>query len=219
MHSTAVKTIRIAAFTLLMLLTAAIATLQFMLGRLNKEAVNEAKRSLESYLEAHPDEKANTLAVVDFNQPSYMKRMAVIDLRYGKQSFYRVAHGRNSGELYTKRFSDVPGSNMSSLGLFCVTKLYYGEHGLALRLDGLDSLKNGNAARRDIVLHQAQYVSIPYILLNAVTLHGPMIGRSNGCFAVSKHEIGKVVQKLHKGGFIYAWASREQLAMKIKKPG
>jgi len=206
MHSTAFKAIRIAAIALLVLLTAVIAVLRFAPGRLSEEAVCEAKRSLKSYLEAHPDEKANTLAVVDFSQPSYMKRMAVIDLRSGKQSFYRVAHGKNSGELFARQFSNTPESNMSSLGLFRVTRLYYGEHGLALRLDGLDSLRNGNTAMRDIVLHQARYVSIPYILLNIATLHGPMIGRSNGCFAVSTQNIGEVVQKLRAEGFIYAWS-------------
>jgi len=140
--------------------------------------------------------------------------MAIIDLKTGRQSFYRVAHGKNSGELYARRFSDVPESNMSSLGLFRVGERYLGDHGLALRLDGLDSLRNGNAAKRDIVLHKAGYVSIPFILLNVVTGYGPMIGRSNGCFVVSENDIDEVVQKLAGGGFIYAWATPDDNSRK-----
>ncbi len=201
--------IRIITAALLLLLSA-IAYLFYAPGQVSGKAVTEAKAALETYLEVHPDETARTLAVVDFSKPSFSKRMMIIDLQSGKRSFYRVAHGRNSGKLYARRFSDIPDSNMSSLGLFRVTKLYYGDHGgLALKLAGLDSLRNGNAARRDIVLHEAGYVSIPYILLNVVTLHSPMIGRSNGCFAVSKYDIGTVVQKLYDGGFIYAWAIGE----------
>ncbi|MBN1929548.1 MAG: murein L,D-transpeptidase catalytic domain family protein [Chlorobiaceae bacterium] len=205
MNRTALKAIRITAAAFLAVLTAAVATLQFAPGRVSDEAVSKAKAALARYLEAHPESAARSLAVVDYSQPSFMKRMMIVELQSGTRAFYRVAHGRNSGELYALRFSDVPESNMSSLGLFRVTKRYYGDHGLALRLDGLDSLRNRNAAMRDIVLHQARYVSIPYILLNLATLHGPMIGRSDGCFAVSESDIDEVVEKLADGGFIYAW--------------
>jgi hypothetical protein len=206
MHSSAFKTILAAVFGIVMLLCIATANLFFAPGQVSELAVTEAKAALESYLQTHPDQKADVLAVVDYSLPSYIKRMVVIDLRSGERAFYRVAHGKNSGELYALRFSDTPESNMSSLGLFRVTRRYDGDHGLALRLDGLDSLRNSNADARDIVLHSADYVSIRYILLNLVTLHGPMTGRSNGCFVVSKGDIDEVVQKLANGGFIYAWA-------------
>lgn len=179
-------------------------------GYVSAEATKEAFAAMQGYLRRNPESAPpRALAVIDYSQPSYVKRMTIIDLKTGRQSFYRVAHGKNSGELYAQGFSDVQDSNMSSLGLFRVTKRYYGDHGLALRLDGLDSLRNGNAAKRDIVLHKAGYVSIPFILLNVVTGYGPMIGRSNGCFVVSKSEISEVVEKLSDGGFIYAWAAEE----------
>ena len=206
MQSTAFKVILTVICGILLLLTVTVAGLYVDAGRVSEQAVSEARTSLTTYLATHPESTPRTLAVVDFSQPSYVKRMAIIDLRNGKRSFYRVAHGKNSGDLYARRFSDVQDSNMSSLGLFRVTRRYDGDHGLALRLDGLDSLRNGNAAQRDIVLHSAGYISIPFILLNIVTLHGPMIGRSNGCFAVPKRDIEEVVRKLADGGFIYAWA-------------
>jgi len=201
------RAMRAAGLLILLLLNLGTIALLLDSGHVSAEATKEAFAAMQEYQRLNPAiAPPRALAVIDYSQPSYVKRMVIINLKTGRQSFYRVAHGKNSGELYAQRFSDVPESNMSSLGLFRVTRLYYGEHGLALRLDGLDSLRNGNAAKRDIVLHQARYVSIPYILLNIATLHGPMIGRSNGCFAVSKQNIGEVVQKLHAGGFIYAWS-------------
>lgn len=211
MQSCTSKAIRMAAVAFVVVLSTLLVLLLYAPGRISDEAVSEAKTALASYLEAHPDETARTLAVVDFSQPSYMKRMAIIDLQSGERTFFRVAHGRNSGELYARHFSDVPDSNTSSLGLFRVTRRYHGDHGLALRLDGLDSLRNHNAAVRDIVLHEAGYVSIRYILLNLATLNGPMIGRSNGCFAVSRRDIDEVVAKLADGGFIYAWRVEEDM--------
>ncbi len=177
-------------------------------GRISDAAVTEAKDALGRYLLKHPETGARSLAVVDYSKPSFMKRMVVIDLQTGKSRPFRVAHGRNSGELYARAFSNEPESNMSSLGLFRVTRSYYGDHGLSLRLEGLDSLRNGNAGMRDIVLHSADYVSIPWIFWNLFTCNGPRIGRSNGCFVVERDEIGRVAGRLRNGGYIYAWTGR-----------
>lgn len=199
--------ISIVASASLIVLTVVLTTLLRDSDAVSREAISSAQEELMRYVSSHPGETARTLAVVDYSRPSYMKRMVIIDLRSGKQSAYRVAHGKKSGELYASLFSNVPDSNMSSLGLFRVGKRYCGEHGLALRLEGVDSLQNSNAAARDIVLHSAGYVSVRYIMLNLLTAHGPMIGRSNGCFAVSRTDIEEVADKLADGGFIYAWAS------------
>jgi hypothetical protein len=179
-------------------------------GRVSGQALREAEKALAGYLAAYPEMKPRSLVVVDFSQPSYVKRMMILDLQNGKRSYYLVAHGRNSGELYARHFSNVPDSNTSSLGLFHITRRYTGDHGLALRLDGLDPLRNSNAAVRDIVLHSAGYVSISYMLLNFLTGYGPMIGRSNGCFAISRCDIDEVTEKLTGGGFLYAWTGELQ---------
>jgi hypothetical protein len=195
---------------LLLLLNLGTIALALDSGHVSAEATKEAFAAMQEYLRRNPaSEPPRTLAVIDYSQPSFMKRMAIIDLKTGRESFYRVAHGKNSGELFARQFSNTPESNMSSLGLFRVGERYYGDHGLALRLDGLDSLRNGNATKRDIVLHTAGYVSIPFILLNTITLQGPRIGRSNGCFVVSNSDIDEVVEKLADGGFIYAWTVKD----------
>jgi hypothetical protein len=133
--------------------------------------------------------------------------MVIVNLKTGARSYYRVAHGKRSGELFAHRFSNEPGSGMSSLGLYKVINVYNGSHGKALRLEGLDSLLNSSAFGRDVVLHAASYVSISYILMNLVTFNGPRIGRSDGCFVVSFRDIEKVTAKLGRGGFIYAYAA------------
>ncbi len=173
--------------------------------KISTEAYKAAFAALDTYRTSHPEEAVRYLAVVDFSKPSYLKRMAVVDLVNGEESFYRVAHGKNSGELYATRFSNTSESGMSSLGLYKVLDAYIGDHGTAVRLEGLEPSVNGNAFSRDIVLHSADYVSPCYILLNLVTFNGPRIGRSNGCFVVSTDDIDEVIKKLGNSGLLYAW--------------
>ena len=198
-----------AAIIALLLLLAGAAQL-LLPEKVSPEAFRAAYAALDAYRRAHPQEHPRMLAVADYSKPSWLKRMAIIDLKTGRQRFYLVAHGKRSGELYARLFSDTPESNMSSLGLYKVLEAYSGDHGTALRLEGLEPGRNGNAFRRDIVLHSAGYVSLRYILLNLVTFNGPRIGRSNGCFVVSRGEIEEVARRLAWGGFIYAWAEEPE---------
>ena len=174
--------------------------------KISVEAYSAAFAAFKGYRTTHPEERYRYLAVVDYSKPSYLKRMAIIDLVSGEESFYRVAHGKNSGELYATRFSNVPESGMSSPGLYRVLDAYMGVHGVAVRLEGVEPATNGNAFSRDIVLHSADYVSLGYIFLNLVTFNGPRIGRSNGCFVVSPDDIDEVTQKLGRKGLLYAWS-------------
>jgi hypothetical protein len=184
------------------------AALLYLPGKVSPGAYRAALASLEAYRTMHPEVAIRYLSVVDYSKPSYVKRMALIDLVSGEESFYRVAHGKNSGELYATRFSNTPESGMSSLGLYKVLDTYMGDHGKAVRLEGLEPAANGNAFSRDIVLHSADYVSLGYILLNLVTFNGPRIGRSNGCFVVSPGNIDDVAQKLSRKGLLFAWADQ-----------
>ena len=193
--------------SLLSLLLTLLAGWFLLQEKVSGQAYKAAFAALETYRSKHPEEHPRFLAVVDYSKPSYIKRMAVIDLITGDQSFYWAAHGKNSGDIYATRFSNTPESNMSSLGLYKTLDSYYGDHGKAIRLAGLDSLTNGNAFSRDIVLHSADYVSLKYILINIATLNGPMIGRSNGCFVVSPHEIDEITQQLNHGAYLYAWTN------------
>jgi hypothetical protein len=177
-------------------------------GSVSEQARTAALTALDRYLQTHPGAEPSVLAIADYTKPSCLKRLAIIDLRSGAVSCHLLAHGKQSGTLHARSFSNTSGSGMSSLGLYRVIGNYAGSHGRALRLEGLDPLLNSNAFRRDIVLHAAPYVSIPYIMLNLFTFNGPRIGRSNGCFVVSPQEIDEVSTKLGTNGFIFAYAGQ-----------
>ncbi len=176
--------------------------------KISAEAYRAGFAALERYRSIHPEGGIRYLAIVDYSKPSYIKRMALVDLISGEESFYRVAHGKNSGELYATRFSNTQESGMSSPGLYKVLDTYMGDHGTAVRLEGLEPSVNSNARSRDIVLHSADYVSLGYILLNLVTFNGPRIGRSNGCFVISPLDIDDVAQKLSRKGLLFAWTEQ-----------
>lgn len=141
----------------------------------------------------------SVITILDFDQPSYKKRMYVIDLKNEKVLFNTwVAHGKNTGNVTAEYFSNKMGSLQSSLGLYVTDETYIGENGYSLKLIGLDDT-NYNAEERSIVLHGADYVSQQTI--NAVG----SIGRSWGCPAVSRKLCKPIIDKI-KGGscfFIY----------------
>jgi hypothetical protein len=115
-----------------------------------------------------------------------------------------VAHARYSGDYVSAiSFSNEMDSNQSSLGLYRVLQVYEGEHGSALRLEGLDPGINDRAFERDIVIHGADYVSFGSILENLFTGKGLGVGRSLGCPAVSLAARDEVISNLSDGGYLY----------------
>ena len=134
------------------------------------------------------------LAVIDYSLPSTEPRLFVIDPSDGtvlRSSL--VAHGRESGQNMAERFSNEPGSKMSSLGFFVTEETYQGQHGYTLRLRGLEDGINDLAKDRLIVIHGAWYVSEDFI-----ARHG-RLGRSWGCPALPL-ESSKAIIDLIKDG-------------------
>ncbi len=124
---------------------------------------------------------ADVLTIIDFSKPSTEKRLFVFDIQNMKVLYQTyVAHGVNSGTLYAKRFSNKPGSNMSSLGFYITGETYIGQHGYSLRLDGLETGINNNANKRAIVMHSADYASTGFINARGY------LGRSYGCPAIPR---------------------------------
>jgi len=152
--------------------------------------------SIDAYLHArrrHLTDKP-LVTIVDYTVPSARRRLAVADVQTGKVLFYTyVAHGKGSGLDYATHFSNKPGTDASSLGVYLTGRTYYGEHGYSLRLHGLDPGFNGDAYRRDIVVHSAWYVSRTF-----AKKHGRM-GRSWGCFALTRKVEDAVVKVIRDG--------------------
>jgi hypothetical protein len=90
------------------------------------------------------------------------------------------------------------GSNASSKGAFVTGQAYVGKHGRSRKLVGLEP-QNEAAERRAIVIHGADYVD------QRIALSQGRIGRSQGCFAVSRGEIGDLLAMLGEGRLLYAW--------------
>ena len=75
------------------------------------------------YANMHVKINKNVLTIVDYSQPSVMKRLYVIDLNTDQLLMNTwVAHGHNTGNLLSPVFNS-PESKESSLGVF-VTKAF-----------------------------------------------------------------------------------------------
>jgi hypothetical protein len=147
-----------------------------------------------AFYEEHPREVTNRkyITIINFDEPSTEYRMHVIDMHDGRVVNYLVAHGMNSGDLYAEYFSNVENSLMSSLGVYLTGEPYMGEHGLSMRLIGMQPT-NSNAYIRDIVLHGASYVSPQFIKETG------RLGRSDGCPAVELQYSTPLVNELDYG--------------------
>ncbi|PWJ57199.1 L,D-transpeptidase-like protein [Dyadobacter jejuensis] len=141
------------------------------------------------------------MAIADFSQSSTRKRLYIVDMNEKKllvNTF--VAHGRNSGNEYARKFSNANESYQSSLGFYRTLGTYQGKHGLSLRLEGLEKGINDKAFERAIVMHGANYVSESFIKNTG------RLGRSLGCPAISLKDHKKVIKLLYNGAglFIYS---------------
>lgn len=147
-----------------------------------------------------PDASRDTLVVVDFAMRSTEKRLFIVDLKTGAVEALLTAHGRGSDTDHDGRaesFSATKGSLATMLGAYLTTQRYFGQHGLSLKLRGLDA-QTANAEERLIVLHSADYMRADYI-----ARHGKP-GRSWGCFVVEPRLIEDVVARLEGGVVIFA---------------
>ena len=150
-------------------------------------------------------ERPRTLTVIDYSLPSTEPRLWVFDVETGRLLFKElVAHGRNTGENMAKRFSDVPESRQSSIGLFVTDETYVGSNGYSLRLDGLEPGFNGRARERAIVMHGA-----PYVNTSLVSSQG-RIGRSWGCPALREAIARDVIDTIRGGGVIFSYYPDEE---------
>jgi hypothetical protein len=140
------------------------------------------------------------LAVIDYSLPSTRPRLWVFDLDRAALLFEElVAHGKGTGERFARRFSNVDGSKMSSLGLFRTGATYVGSNGYSLRLEGLEPGFNDRAEPRAIVMHGASYVS------RGLARELGRIGRSWGCPAVREEVARPVIDTLKGGSLLFAY--------------
>jgi len=151
-------------------------------------------------LDQHRIYARDSIVIADFSKPSSEPRFHVVDLASGLVESHRVAHGRGSDPAhsgYLERFSNDFGSYATSNGTYVTSDYYDGKYGLSMKVRGLD-WSNNNAEARAIVIHNAWYAED-----DMIPLHG-MLGRSEGCFAMSRASQYQVMRRLAGGRMIYA---------------
>ncbi len=164
-------------------------------GRLDPAVFEQA---LARY-RATPGIRTPVLTIIDYSKPSSEKRFFVIDMEREVLLYDTfVTHGRQSGALYAKAFSNQVSSHQTSLGTFITGETYHGSNGYSLRLDGLDPGINDNARRRYIVIHGADYADPGLVAQQG------MLGRSLGCPALPPHLAKAVIDTIKEGSVIFA---------------
>ncbi len=167
---------------------------------LSRPAFRYAWKGYKNLLDKGRVRRSDVLSICDFSQSSKRKRLYVIDLEENKllmQTF--VAHGRNSGSEYARNFSNRPESHQSSLGFYVTRSTYFGEHGLALKIDGLERGINDKASARNIVVHGSDYVGTDFLRSNK------MNGRSFGCPAVPREQATKIIHTIKQGSCLFIY--------------
>lgn len=158
------------------------------------------KKSLDGYRHYKPLKPL--IAICDFTKPSSQERFYIVDLEQKRILQHSlVAHGKNSGELMAREFSNKPESLKSSLGFYKIGSVIQSpKHGLSLLLYGLEKNKNDNALSREIIMHGADYVCERF-----VQEHG-RLGRSFGCPALPVSLMPEIAPLLKDGALLFIYA-------------
>jgi hypothetical protein len=149
--------------------------------------------------------------ICDFSQSSRNKRLYIIDLaqmRVLKNTY--VAHGRNSGGEFAQTFSNRPESHKSSLGFYVTGETYMGQHGLSLKMQGVERGINDRALARRIVIHGSSYIGENYLSSN------PFSGRSYGCPAIPAAERDEIINTIKNGTCLFIYHPSKQYISKSK---
>lgn len=172
---------------------------------INPGALRMALRAVNCACDAKPETRTDILALLDYSRPSTEPRLWIFDLKANRLLFEElVAHGKNSGGNLPVKFSNTPGSLMSSMGVFRTANTYYGKHGYSLRLEGLEEGFNDKSMERAIVIHAADYVDAD------LGRRMGRIGRSFGCPAVRPEVSRQLIDTVRGGALLFAYYPDEE---------
>lgn len=153
--------------------------------------------------------------ICDFGKRSGLKRFYVYDLNEKKRIMQSYCmHGSGSGSTPAKPvFSNKPGSNASSLGLYALCGIGSRSLKNSIRLEGLDNT-NSHARSRGILIHSAGVVSRFYGEQKYLPIDSRL---SSGCFTIDYNTLLRLmtIYKLHgRHKRILLWACYNE---KVKK--
>lgn len=183
-------------------------SLELEVKGLSKEAFEYAWKGYQKLIANKQVSNPGYLTICDFSQSSKQKRLYLIDINNETVVMNTwVAHGRNSGLDYATRFSNTPESLQSSLGFYITRQTYTGEHGLSLKVQGLEPGFNDKAFQRAIVIHGADYIGAQRMN------NSSFMGRSYGCPAVPKEESAALINTIKNGTCLFIYhPSKKYLA-------
>ncbi len=166
---------------------------------LSKQAFEYACKGYKKLL-AKKKIQEGYLTICDMSQSSRQKRLYLLDMVHNEIELNTyVAHGRNSGAEYATHFSNRPESLQSSLGFYITRNTYNGEHGLSLRIEGVEPGYNDKALQRAIVVHGAEYMEEGWLNKSAY------MGRSYGCPAVPTNQSALIISKMKNGNCLFIY--------------
>ena len=151
---------------------------------------------------------ANYLCIVNFGKHSGEERFFIYNVRNNKYEYSGlVQHGNGKGNTASKpKFSNVIGSNCSSLGLYKITSkdnMHRWPGAPCFRMVGLDST-NSNAIARGILIHPSLTRTLMPFEIWGLDL--PLTGESRGCFAVSCNTMYEISKRFKKNNmYLYAY--------------
>lgn len=178
---------------------------------LSEKAFEYAYKGYKYLINHHLLIRNDVISICDFSQSSRCKRLYVVDLEQKKILINTyVAHGRKSGSEFAKSFSNNAESHKSSLGFYITQQTYYGDHGLSLKIRGLERGFNDKAYKRNIVIHGSEYVGPDFLSMNK------FCGRSFGCPAVPSAETDQLIQTIKNGSCLFIYYPTKKYITKSK---
>ena len=168
---------------------------------LSKEAYQFGIKGFNKLKEQGHLLNSSILTIIDFSQSSNNKRLYVIDL-YKKTLLFNtyVAHGKNTGNEFAEKFSNIPGTFQSSLGFYITENMAIGSKvGLSLILKGIEKGINDKAREREIIIHGAEYATEEFIQKNG------RLGRSFGCPSLPPDVIKPVAETIKNGTCLFIY--------------
>ena len=169
-------------------------------GRINAKVLKLALGASRCAVSTGAVKNPSTLTIIDYSKPSLEPRLWVLDLTTRELLYEElVSHGQGSGGNIATKFSNVPDSHQTSIGLFVTDTTYVGRNGYSLRLDGLDRGFNDRARQRAIVMHGAPYVNA------SIGKSTGRLGRSHGCPAVREAVARELIDRVKGGDLVFSY--------------
>ena len=176
-------------------------------NRFTVSSKKPSKEIIDSAIKRLPSD-ANYLCIVNFGKHSGEERFFIYDVKKKKCEYSGlVQHGNGKGNTASKpKFSNVIGSNCSSLGLYKITSkdnMHSWPGAPCFRMVGLDST-NTNAMARGILIHPSLTRTLMPFEIWGLDL--PLTWESQGCFAVSCNTMYEISKRFKKNNmYLYAY--------------